>query len=291
MAIAARASSMDLPSTRGTACSSPVTEPGVIQQTEMAYPTTNVSATSPRSRAKRPQGALRSEPNAGAVCRRILMGLAPRAGSSRRAGAAPRTRRPSDAAAAGSSGLHRARSGRRETSRSAPAGTPGDAPETRSTWRSFSSGSIEHVLYTQQAAGRDHRRGCVEQLRLPPRQRGERLAASPAIARRDGARMSRCPRHGASTSTASTRRTGGRRRPRRSACSRPLPARPRFSASRRTRARATSPAITHPAPRPSAMDFPPGAAHASYTTASGGRSANLVSSACAGSCTMNAPSS
>ena len=100
---------------------------------------------------------------------------------------------------------------------------------------------------------------CVEQLRLDAGERRQRLRASPASARRDAARSVPVPRHGASSSTASTRRTGGAgaRRPRRRARGR-CPRAAGFRRAAATRARLTSPATTRAAPRPRAMVLPPG---------------------------------
>ena len=114
-------------------------------------PRAPTTATRPRSRPKRRHGSPWSRralvrtrrsssvgvaaPKPGPVCRRILM----------RGGAAPRRRRPSRVAGAGSSGLPPPTAAPVETSRWARAGTPGARARNRSTWRSFSSGSSEQV--------------------------------------------------------------------------------------------------------------------------------------------------
>ena len=124
---------------RGSPCRRRSTAPGVIQTDgDARSPRTSVSATRPRSRANRPprRRAQRAE-------RRL------RCGAAFSSGAPPEPGREGAVHLVPLRQDHQVslgrRAGRRETSRSARAGTRGAAARNRSTCRSFSSGSIEQV--------------------------------------------------------------------------------------------------------------------------------------------------
>ena len=209
----------------------------------------------------------------------------------RSAGAAPRRRRPSRAAAAGSSGLPRATAARAGTCRLGSRRNSECRARNRSTCRSFSSGSSEQVEYTSNPPGATDVGCALQQLAPEPFERGQRLGTSPATARRDGGQRCRCRGRAHRAARRPTGGSGGlpaHRPPRRAPgrCRRGA----RFSADGGPGRGLCRRPIPVPRPLPRAMLFPPGAAQASYTSAPAGRSAYRASSACAGSCTMNSPS-
>ena len=187
-----------------------------------------------RTGARRPSAGA-SQPD-GPTWRRAL---------TRASGAGRRRRRPSGLAAAGSSGLPRATAGLAGNVSLGSRANSGRAGQEALDLplvllRLERAGGIEQQAARAPRVGGRPR----EQLALQPGERRRAPRASPAAARRDGGRSCRCRGRARRAAPPPPGGPAAARTSATTACSRPLPARRRFSASRRTRGRLTSAAIT-----------------------------------------------